>query len=101
MVFPTTCEKCLNNKHTKKEHERERKKKWYEENNYRDTLRVKRRIERGSVDFYYSKYDKKLGRDFNQVLKHENWLESFELPEQKNLEAVRHLFLRKALQTKE
>lgn len=68
MVRTTTCEQCLNNEHTKQEHESIRKKVWYEKTNYRDVIRIKRREERGSVRVLRSKYDKKLGRDFNDIL---------------------------------
>jgi len=63
------CEKCSNNEHTIEEHIRERKKDWYERTNYRDKLRLDKRIQRDSVRVFKSKYDKKLERDFNEVLK--------------------------------
>jgi hypothetical protein len=50
------------------EHTRERKRRWYEETNYRDKLRIDKRIQRNSVRVFTSKYDKMLDRDFSEVL---------------------------------
>ncbi len=62
------CDKCTNKEHTMEEHTRERKRRWYEETNYRDKLRIDKRIQRNSVRVFTSKYDKMLDRDFSEVL---------------------------------
>ena len=64
----TNCDKCENNEHTMEEHTRERKKNWYEQTNYRDKLRIDKRLQRNSVRVFVSKYDKETNRDFSQVL---------------------------------
>jgi len=64
----TNCDKCINNEHTIEEHTRERKRKWYEETNYRDKLRMDKRIKRNSIRVFKSMYDKQMERDFSNVI---------------------------------
>lgn len=69
MVNKTKCEKCIKNEHTKEQHLKEKKKEWYEKNNYRYTARFLKRISRGSTNVYCTQRDKESGINFGQLLK--------------------------------